>query len=335
MKKFLRKLLLISLPLIGFLGVLELSVRNIPNDYTLKHWNLIRSGDKIEVLTLGNSHLMYGVNPDLITLKAFNASLPAQTIKIDYHVLKEHAKNLKGLKYIIIPIDYYSFYAQIDDGNNYQRKFRYNQFMNVDLISPLEYLHIDKWIITLEKGIRSSLELAKDYYIHGKDQITCEKNGYFEALGQIDLEKSGYIHARRHNEYFKFQNWKNNHHFLEKIIHIAKENKWCIIMITPPALPAYTKHLKIKRIKNIQKQGINYTNKYDNILYVDLLEDKYFLVEDFFDDSHLGLKGANKLSSLIDKIIISHLNNRTKQKYFNSAEKIYEITRLDSIVFEK
>ena len=122
MKFFLLKSIFLICPLILLFFLIEVIVRRIPNDYTLKH-NYLSNNMDIEVLTLGNSHVLYGVNPNLIELESFNASLPAQTIKIDYNLLNHYKNNFSNLKYIVIPVDYYSCYAKIEDGNNYPLKF--------------------------------------------------------------------------------------------------------------------------------------------------------------------------------------------------------------------
>lgn len=318
MSRFSLRLLAFLFPIICFVVFLEILVREIPNDYTLKHSNLI-SGN-IEVLTLGNSHAMYGINPDFVDYNTFNASLPAQTINIDLRILQTYEKYLKTLKYIVIPVDYYSFYARLDDGNNVHRKFRYDQFMDASVLTRSDYLQLTSRIIVMEKGIRSTVKSVTDYIVNNETNISCDKNGYFEAVGQVDLEESGKIHSKNHNEYYAYDNYHSNLADLKKLIKLAQQHSWKVLLINCPTWRTYREHLYPQRIENIDSQCISLVEENAHVYYLDLFETIRYQSEDFYDDSHLGKHGAEKLSREINCLIKKIDNNNISGRTFVEDE---------------
>ena len=69
--------------------LLELLIRNIPNDYKLKKSYLDENSNKIENIFLGSSHTYYGIRPEIIIGNSFNASHISQGIYCDYRILKK------------------------------------------------------------------------------------------------------------------------------------------------------------------------------------------------------------------------------------------------------
>lgn len=117
MKRFFKKICTFFIPIICVLGFLEILVREIPNDYSLKKNYLTKHSDEIEVLFLGSSHAYYGINPDYITsYNSFNASYISQSLNYDYKILKNYGSNLSSLKAIVIPIDYLTLYGSLETG---------------------------------------------------------------------------------------------------------------------------------------------------------------------------------------------------------------------------
>ena len=111
MKKFLKFILLFTLP-IFILGLSsEYILRKIPNDYLLKKEFLDNNSDSIEVLFLGSSHAFYGVNPAYLSLNSFNAAIVSQTLDYDFEILKKYRNNWSNLECIVIPISYFSLYS--------------------------------------------------------------------------------------------------------------------------------------------------------------------------------------------------------------------------------
>ncbi len=105
---------------------IELILRNIPNDYSYKRKYLDENAEKIEVLFLGNSHVSYDINPAFIQLRSFKASHGSQTIDYDYMLIEKYSTRFKNLKYLVIPIDYFTLFTRFSDGWEENRIKNYN-----------------------------------------------------------------------------------------------------------------------------------------------------------------------------------------------------------------
>ena len=82
----------------------EFLLRNIPNDYTYKRNYLDNNAKEIEVLYLGNSHILYGINPVFSKYKSFNCAHGSQSLNYDFAILNKYKKQWKKLKLIVVPV---------------------------------------------------------------------------------------------------------------------------------------------------------------------------------------------------------------------------------------
>ncbi|HRB69044.1 MAG TPA: hypothetical protein PLC92_02955, partial [Chitinophagales bacterium] len=78
---------------------LELLLRDIPNDYSFKKNYLNTNSNNIEVLFLGSSHIYYGINPEYISQKSFNAAHISQSLNFDLAILEKYKDRWTNLKY--------------------------------------------------------------------------------------------------------------------------------------------------------------------------------------------------------------------------------------------
>ena len=127
MKSFLRKTLLFLFPVFSILVTFEIILEKLPNNYSYKKNYLDKNSNKIKVLFLGNSHIYYGVNPQFINQRSFNAAYVSQSVNCDYAILKKYEDRFDSLKYIFLPIDYFSLYNTIEYGSE---SFRVKNYFN-------------------------------------------------------------------------------------------------------------------------------------------------------------------------------------------------------------
>ena len=116
MNKFIQKSLLFCAPVLIFMLIMELLLRNIPNDYSYKKNYLDQHSNEIETLFLGSSHAYYAINPEFIHSTSFNAAYFSQSLDYDIEILKKYYKQSIKLKYIVVPIDYLSLYNRLETG---------------------------------------------------------------------------------------------------------------------------------------------------------------------------------------------------------------------------
>ena len=109
MNKFLIKLaqlLLITIVLLAIIGIYKQQDHNYSSKKSLFEANKTQ----IVGLILGTSHSQYGINPTLFPFKAINIGERNKPIEVDIEIVEKNILQLPNLKYVIIPIDYFTFY---------------------------------------------------------------------------------------------------------------------------------------------------------------------------------------------------------------------------------
>jgi hypothetical protein len=299
MKTFFKYLLIFILPIIILAVSLEVLLRRIPNEYSFKKQFLDRNSDSIRVLILGSSHSFCGINPEYMKSKSFNASLYSQSIDLDLKILKKYENNWHSLRYIVIPIDYYSLYYRLEQGIESWRIKNYNIYFDIKTNNSI----LDNTEI-LGNKLNFNLNRLYQYYVCDKS-ITCSNLGWgvdFNSKNKKNLLATGKESAKRHQA-------KNNEFFdenvvtLKEIIEFAHARNIKVLLYTSPAYKTYVQNLEYHQLNNTINTVTKIANSYKNVVYYNLLNDKSFNEKDFYDADHLNEIGAKNLTLRIDSII--------------------------------
>jgi hypothetical protein len=313
MKKFIIRTLLFLAPILIIGIVLEVSIRNIPNDYKYKKEYLDANAGQIETLILGSSETFRGVNPDYFSTNAFNAANNAQSLEYDYKILNMYKDSLKNLKTLIIPISYPTYYFNLKSSKGSRRIKYYNIYFGMTSSFDLtEYSEV------LSNKIKYSYQNFVTYYINGNTLINCSTLGWTNQQkgGTLNLIDTGLKAARNHsfniNSTTTRQYFGKNLNYLESIIQWAAANDVEVILFTPPAYKSYTEALNPEQIRITIETSEDMASKYDNCVYLNKMTDPNFDIEDFYDANHLSGIGAQKLTLLLDKKQAELLNNKSE-----------------------
>ncbi len=298
MTKFVKKTAFFLLPVLLFLMALEFSIRQIPNDYTLKRDYLNSNSNNIEVIFLGSSHTYYGVNPEYISNNAFNASHTSQTIDYDYEIIKKYNGNWNQLKTIVLPIDYFTLFAKVSTGIESWRVKNYEIYYDIKRSKKLQD-QSEILSLTFDK----SFERIKKYYLHNKSAISCTPLGFAnKSLGSKDIEKDGPIAAKRHTISDQ-KHYKENIMQIQKFIEFASQNNIRLLFYTSPAYSSYRESFDQHQF-NRTIHAIDSIVKGNSIVsYSNFLSDSSFHKSDFMDSDHLNPQGAKKLSLKLNEIL--------------------------------
>ncbi|MDR6760954.1 hypothetical protein J2Y38_001152 [Flavobacterium sp. 2755] len=305
MKKFILKSILFVIPVLLFVIFIENIVRSVPNDYSIKKEYLDKNSDKIEVLILGSSHTYFGIDPEYLKLKSYNSAYISQSVDYDFEILKKYKTRFKQLKFIVIPIDYFSLYSRLEEGTEKWRIKNYNIYYNINSSGPFK---LSNHFELLNGKVSDNIMRANLYYKeHKNDNITCNKLGWgttYKSEKSLNLAETGKTAAKRHT--INIHNniyYEENIRTIKSIIQLAGEINTKVIFITSPAYKTYTANLEHNQLNNT----ISFMNKIAkdnrNVMYYNLLNDKSFIDKDFYDADHLNEIGAKKLSLKIDRII--------------------------------
>ncbi len=296
MKLYIKKIIVFLLPLILFFGAMEISLRNIPNDYAYKNEYLENFSDEIEILFLGNSHVFYGIDPSYLDYRGFNSSHISQSMKYDYLIYDKFSTQLSELKYLVIPMSYASLFLTLDDGIESWRTVNYTLYYDIQGSNTLS----DHLEVTTSSG-RNNAKKIFDYYVLGKDNISCSEFGFglnYHSSIKRDLDKTGKDAAKRHTN-ASVENYYKNSNYLEKIISLAETKNVQVILFTPPVYKTYIDNMDKNQLLSMYYKIDELLEEYDHVKYVNYLDSGLFDNDDYYDADHLNEIGAKKLTELL------------------------------------
>lgn len=305
MKKFIIQALFFLVPILILAIVLEISLRQIPNNHRFKKSQIQLEKETIKTLILGSSHSLYGFNPDYFTAKAYNLGHVSQTIDLDYEMLKKYIEELPQLETVVLRLSYTTLHEQIGTTSEAWRLKDYNLYYNLNVSSKLKY---NSEILSVK--LKNNISRLKDYYLHDKKMVTVEKSGWsffdqehanqaIDILGIAAAKK----HTAKNNELVKV-----NIEFLEKIVELCNTKDVKVLLVTLPAYKSYRENLNTSQLEIVISAGEKMKNKYKNCRYLNLLEDHNFTENDFYDADHLNSSGSKKLSLFVDEFMSKPLN---------------------------
>lgn len=302
MKTFIIKILFFLLPLV-VLGIgVELLLRGIPNEYSNKKEYLDKYGPEIKILILGSSHAYRGINPEYFSEPAFNAAMFSQSLDYDLKIIERYKNELDNLNTLIIPVSYFTLFSNLEMGIENWRKKNYNIYY--------DFPNESKWRFSTEilnAPLQKNLSRIKDFYVHEKDHVEMEPHGWEgqdKTATSFELEETGIQAAARHT--FKTHDaLEDNIKDLNKIINIASDHNWKVVLVIPPAFETYTENLAQSQLAITIEHCKKISSRNSHVKFLNLLNSPEFNKIDFYDADHLNISGAQKFSVLLDHFIIN------------------------------
>lgn len=294
MKLFIKKFSVFLLPVVLVFIILELLVRDSNSLYKAKWDGFITKADSIKVLVLGNSHALNGINPNEFDLFTYNMAFAAQSFYFDKKIVLKNMKNMNNLKYVLISIDYHTFYFPHSTGRDkfyhyyYNINYKDNNYTKEDIsrVYTLGFKqtireHIPKQPFNLFRGYGESKSTTQWELLNNKSAIA--------RIKQLDLD----ISSR-----------KEIIESMDDFINILKSNNITPILLTLPCHKYFIENINFE-IEKQNKTDILYLKKKHNIIHLDFFKEK--LPDSLFKDlDHLNSKGAVEISRKINNMIMNN-----------------------------
>jgi len=305
MEKFIKSLILFALPIVLFMIFAEILFRHIPNQYSYKANYLETHGKQVEILILGSSHSLYGIDPGEFSYKTFNAAHVSQSLDLDYAILQKYLNKLPNLKTVVIPVSYGSLFAKLDFGIEKWRVKDYSIYYGLNISVPFE-----KRFEIFSKG---NIQKLKDHVL-GKTDLGITELGLGTNLRKRtkeNLQESGKTAANRHTKEKDTAQTMlpRMQSYLKSIIESCQKKNCHVILLTMPAWHTYRENMDAwqwgKTLETVQELE----KHYPNIHYFNFIADSRFVANDFNDADHLNLHGTKKMSKILNSL---EFNRRSK-----------------------
>jgi len=304
-KQKLRFVLFLS-PIAIFIILFENLLIRMPNNYELKWGGFSKKASKIEVLILGSSHAYYGIDPNHFTFKAFNLANVSQSLDIDAELLTKEVNALPKLRYVVLPISYFSLKSRLAQGSEKWRMPYYYTYYNLP-IPIISFLKGEPCLLVQSDDFSSLFYTVIAYYLQGENElkITDDSLGFYsyrDSKGRkVDFLADGLEAVKRHSK--KISSPDEQYPQLLKIVKITQQHNIKLVILIPPASKYYYSHLPEAEISRIRSKLEELQENYAHIRYFDFLEDSTYSINDFQDSDHLNVIGAEKFSKKINSIL--------------------------------
>jgi hypothetical protein len=300
MKHFIYKIFLFCILIVIVIAGAEIYLKNIPSLYEQKRDQFLTKTDSIEVLILGNSHGMYGINPNQLSLFAYNLATEGQGTYYDNALLNKYLSIMPNLKYVILCIDIHNLCLE----RSGEVEFFYKKYYDISFKNRTYYKEFFLESFFVYNPEHAVSLIMKDLKHEPKKNIG-EKGWMGSPINQssdLNSEAKNRLKADVFND--ELANYYKNDMigYLENAIETLQSNNIRPILIT---CPIYFKMRSLldKRILERIGQAANYLSQKYDIIYLDYTDDERFEIEDFFDSDHLNTTGAEKLTQRLDSVI--------------------------------
>ena len=302
MRRYLIKTIVFLFPVLVCVVICEAMLRRVDNDYKYKNNWLSKNASSVQVLSLGSSHGYFGIDPTQFELNAFNAAHVSQDIKYDNFIFNKFVNEMDSLKFIILPISYFTPCSNLEKGIEDWRVKYYMMYYHC----PYHPLNL-KFHLEIADGIHPLRVLRA---IQGKDD-----NRYCTDLGQgtqyklasrsDNWKESGKVAAERHTgKGINWEQYQQNMPKLKEILETCKSKGIKVILLTTPTYYTYRENLLDEKLNLAFDCCREMQKKYDNTVWLNLLDDDRFVDDDFYDADHLNEYGAKKLSAILNDYIL-------------------------------
>ncbi|MCT4665908.1 MAG: hypothetical protein N4A45_11805 [Flavobacteriales bacterium] len=305
MIKLLRRIGLFLIPVILFILVLELSLgsEGVLNSNRKKKNAIKAHQDSVEILFMGSSQSLKGINPKFISAPSFNFANVSQSFYLDFELLKKYASEMPKLKKVFLAVSYHSFFTQLSDSEEAWREDLYTLEYKIPASAKRSFVQQNSYFTIY--GLKATLKIITSGFQYDLAK-RINKNGYENNKPLLDSSKVndsvGEKRIEYHHEIMK-RKWVNtNISTVEKMIEFLQEKDIKVYLYTTPTTAHYRKfQAKEYSVTNDSITNL-LSNKY-NIPYFDFENSNIFTWKDFNDTDHTNDLGAEKFSKLLNQVL--------------------------------
>lgn len=308
MKRFLLKTGLFLLPLLLFLAIVEWKLGQLPNTYSRKRADLERQLSDIQVLVLGPSYALHGINPDYFSHKGYNLANASQTIYYDKQLTLRYLDKLSALRLVIIPIGYNSLFTQLDDSRENFRCWFYSRYWGVDYPGmPVLDLHRYSNIAlytpqTTLRFISKGFDVDLLEGLSGNGYLRYDTIGNSPNISYLLGAKRAELYRRMMHE----AHYQENIKALTDLVSALRQKNIQVCFITMPVFKTFARYCEPNILQSNADAIRDLCREY-GCGYFNYFNDSRFTVRDFYDNDHLNQIGAARFSTILDREVISHV----------------------------
>jgi hypothetical protein len=284
----------------------EVYLLYVPNRYSYKYEYVKTHKDDIRVLLMGNCHIEYSLDPELIGNNTFNFAISGREVPYDVELAKYFIPNMKNLKVVVMTFDYRSFAfgrgqvnpreLKSDDEIEGTYKCMYYKYMGVR-IDPFWY-----WSEILNSELNYKARIGFSYAM----QIETDTLGFARRTGLKRIKDWEYLSLPKIIDTSisrDLKKYKELYTDYQTLARLAKVNDVRLILVSTPMYKTYWKDMNPEVEKEMNMFIAKLQSEFPTVEYYNFMHSKEFVSDDFFDASHISDNGIVKFSNMLKKII--------------------------------
>ena len=306
-RKFVLYLLLFFAPVILGYAVVEYLTLQLPLSYKVKASYLEENAENIEVLVLGSSQMMTGINPEHISQPTINLASGNQHHDTDFKLLKQLYPKLPQLHTVVLETSY-SHFELPHNGKDFWKNSVFLKYYGLNNFERTTYFK-DKLIYLSfpeffsEKLISHYVDNASEHRFNEFGYNTNGYEGLFRDLG-YDETKINTLKRFKINKEPNLEIFKNNTRlFFEMLDYLESKNLNVILS----KAPMYKTYLPQRVPEILERRDSIVTLALQNYQNTTLLSKEtdtiHYTVRDYWNQSHLNPDGAEIFSKSLDSLL--------------------------------
>lgn len=301
MRAFLKKLSFIVL--LSLLSVL-LAVYSMEKDliFSSKRILFVNEYKDVACLITGNSHAFLGLNPKLFPVKSINIAEVSKQVDVDLKIINNHIHEFKNLKFVIIPIDYFTFHYS-GKKESFSKRYYFHWNLKEKFSKKYVFTNLHFFNCGCFRG------LSEVFENHTYDSFLGFSPHYddFSKISETDQINFSKKIMETWHKYFidtlDSDNIKNS--ILNLSLQLNKKNIKTIFVTMPVSknLQKLYKSEILKRNSLLLESLLNQSGA----IYINLQTNKVFENNNLFADcDHLNNNGATIASNEIKNVILNN-----------------------------
>lgn len=299
-RRFLRDLLVLAVPVALLLGWAELRLRGRPTLLRLRRERLERMAPAVEVVVLGSSHEMRGIDDTRLSRPAFNLAGASQSIWYSAQILRRYLDRLPRLRHVVLGVSYHSIEGQLVSGQDFGLRvlyyetfrvpppdgFRLTEALNLSLVHRLG---IERARETLRKPVPTPEQLAS------AESVTPVPQEQFDTRAD---ERVSFHHGRMDPAWIE-PNVKE----IEDLAAELARRGIRLTLLTCPVSDPYLSHgdpVRLERMKRVMEE----LAARHGLKWFDYRKDPRFGRTDFVDLDHLNREAGARFTAIVDAEVL-------------------------------
>ncbi len=311
MAVLLKKFALLLLPFLLVAAYAEVRLGRMENVYLRKAQGIVRHAATTQVLILGSSHALYGIDPDLFRLRTFNFANVSQSYYYDYQIFSRYVKSLTQLRAVIVPVSSFSFgYSLAHTPEEWRRHF-YRRYFDLapegsDGAAP-GLLDAKRYSLIALYGVEESVKLLRRNFRSDLGNLAANGWQRYPAGNTRNLSPARVRERVAFHEGLQVPGQAAvNLGYLRALSGEVRGAGAALLLVTLPVDRSYAAACDPAMIRDMEERAAAFCAA-EGCAYLDYFNDPRFDSADFFDSDHLNQSGAVKFSRILNGDLMGKL----------------------------